>query len=56
MVVIMKNIIPAVYKAIELVEILAHEPNGMSRNELAERLGVSKTTTYRIINTLCLHK
>ena len=56
MVAIMKNIIPAVYKAIELVEILAHAPNGMSRNELAERLGVSKTTTYRIINTLCLHK
>ncbi|MBO7299070.1 MAG: helix-turn-helix domain-containing protein [Kiritimatiellae bacterium] len=52
----MKNIIPAVYKAIELVEILAASPNGMSRNELAEKLAISKTTTYRIINSLCMHK
>lgn len=52
----MKNVVPAVYKAIELVETLAQTPNGMSRNELAEKLGISKTTTYRIINTLCMHK
>lgn len=52
----MKNIIPAVYKAIELVEILAKSQSGLSRNELAEKLGISKTTAYRIINTLCMHK
>lgn len=52
----MKNIVPAVYKAIELVEILANCPQGLSKNELSEKLGISKTTTYRIVNTLCMHK
>ena len=49
----MNNFIPAVDKAVQLLEALSSAP--ASQAALSAQLGISTTTTYRILVTLCAH-
>ena len=49
----MNNFIPAVDKAVQLLEALSSAP--ASQAALSTRLGISPSTTYRILVTLCAH-
>jgi DNA-binding IclR family transcriptional regulator len=48
----LKHTIPAVNKALELVRVLANEPAETTTKALAFRLGVPRTTCYRILRSL----
>nr|WP_255431960.1 IclR family transcriptional regulator C-terminal domain-containing protein [Pantoea sp. Ap-967] len=39
-------------KAIDILDLISDAPQGLSQNELAERLGLPRTTLYRILATL----
>ena len=45
--------VKSVDKALELLEILAEFPSGTSMQALAERLDLSRNTTFRLMRTLC---
>lgn len=51
----MNNKIPAVEKTITLMELLARYPGGMAQSGLKRELGISMSTTYRILQTLLKH-
>ena len=47
-----KNTIPAVEKALQLIEVLGKSTEPLSRNELSCRLQISGTSCYRLLQTL----
>ena len=51
----MKNTIPSVTAALRLVETLSGAHGGVSQAELANRLGLSASTCYRILQSLAEH-
>ena len=50
-----KHTIPALDKAVRLLEYLGQTEGGAAQAELAEELGISASTCYRIIQTLWKH-
>lgn len=51
-----KHIIPAVEKAVALIEHLGHSDHGVTQAELAKELEITGSTCYRIIQTLQKHE
>ena len=48
-----KYIIPNLKKACNVLKLLTQEPQGLSLNEISERLDIPKTTALRILTTFC---
>lgn len=47
------HIVPAVEKALAILSALAESPSGLKQPELARRCGITASTCYRILQTLC---
>ena len=52
----MNNIIPAVEHTIAVLEYLSNAGDGASQSELCKSLQISMSSTYRILQTLLLHR
>lgn len=48
----MKNTISSVLETIQILEKLAFSKNGLTQIQLADELGITKSTTYRILQSL----
>ena len=45
--------VPAVRKAIRLLEVLCDSPRAMGVSELAQKLDLNKNMVFRLLRTLC---
>lgn len=52
----MNNIIPSVDKAASLIGLLASSSTPLTQSALAKKLGITPSTTYRILQTLVAHR